>query len=167
MNGLRVKSVSFPAVTSALLLLALPGAAQRRLVDNPGPPGGVTTVRTEMRIQRVIIRVPRAPVAPASFSAPRPLPPIQWVEKRADRCVPVQDLAAVTISRPDSVDLLLAGGKRLRARLADDCAALDFYAGLYFKPSGDGRMCASRDVLRSRSGGQCRISQFRTLVPAR
>ncbi|KQN07284.1 MULTISPECIES: hypothetical protein [unclassified Sphingomonas] len=162
-----MSALPFPVAATALLMLALPGSAQRRLVDNPLPPGGVTTVRTEMRIQRVIIRVPRAPIAPASFSTPRPLPPIQWVEKRADRCVPVQDLAAVTVSRPDSVDLLLAGGKRLRARLADDCAALDFYAGLYFKPSGDGQMCAARDVLRSRSGGQCRIAQFRTLVPAR
>jgi len=152
----------------ALLLLALPGAAQRR-VSNPqqAAPQGAVTVRTEVRIQRMVVRVPRAPISPASFSAPRPLPPIQWVEKHADRCVPIQDLAAVTVSRPDSVDLLLNGGKRLRARLADDCAAVDFYAGLYFKPTGDGRMCASRDVIRSRSGGQCRIAQFRALVPAR
>ncbi len=159
-----MKPLPLPAATLLSLLLALPGAAQRRVAD---PPQAVTTVRTEVRVQRMIVRIPRAPFAPAAFSAPRPLPPIQWMEKRADRCVAVQDLAAVTVSRPDSVDLLLNGGRRLRARLSDDCPALDFYAGLYLKPSGDGRMCASRDVIRSRSGQQCRIAQFRTLVPAR
>ena len=156
-------ALPLPAATLMLLMLALPGAAQRRLAEPPA----TTVMRTEMRIQRMIIRVPRAPFAPVAFSAPRALPPIQWVEKRTDRCLPVQSLAAVTINRTDSVDLLLNTGGRVRARLADDCAALDFYGGLYIKPSSDGRMCASRDVIRSRSGGQCRISTFRALVPAR
>ena len=151
------------AKTMVLLLLALPGAAQRGGGESPP----VATVRTEVRVQRVIIRVPRAPFAPVAYSAPRALPPIQWVEKHTDRCLPVESLAAVTINRTDSVDLLLNSGGRVRARLADDCAALDFYGGLYIKPSSDGRMCASRDVIRSRSGGQCRISTFRALVPAR
>ncbi len=163
-----MSALPFPAAVTAVLLLAVPGTAQRRVANpQPSAPQTVTTVRTEVRIQRMIVRVPRAPIAPAAFSAPRPLPPIQWVERRADRCIPIQDLAAVSVSRPDSVDLLLNGGKRLRARLADDCAAVDFYGGLYFKPTGDGRMCASRDVIRSRTGGQCRIAQFHALVPAR
>ncbi len=157
-------ALPLPAATMMLLLLALPGAAQRRVADTPA---ATTTVRTEVRIQRMIIRVPRAPFAPVAFSAPRALPPIQWVEKRTDRCLPVQNVAAVTISRTDSVDLLLNGGGRVRARLADDCPSLDFYSGMYIKPSSDGRMCASRDVIRSRTGGQCRIAQFRALVPAR
>ncbi|KQN78873.1 hypothetical protein ASE90_13790 [Sphingomonas sp. Leaf67] len=156
-------ALPLPAATLMLLMLALPGAAQRRLAEPPA----TTVMRTEMRIQRMIIRVPRAPFAPVAFSAPRALPPIQWVEKRTDRCLPVQSVAAVTISRTDSVDLLLNGGGRVRARLADDCPSLDFYAGMYIKPSSDGRMCASRDVIRSRTGGQCRIAQFRALVPAR
>lgn len=157
-------ALPFPAATLMLLLLALPGAAQRRVADTPPV---ATTVRTEVRIQRMIIRVPRAPFAPVAFTAPRALPPIQWTEKRTDRCLPVQNVAAVTISRPDSVDLLLNGGGRVRARLADDCPSLDFYSGMYIKPSSDGRMCASRDVIRSRTGGQCRIAAFRALVPAR
>ena len=30
----------------------------------------------------------------------------------------------------------------------------------------DGRICADRDVIRSRVGGECRIDQFRVLTPA-
>jgi hypothetical protein len=150
-----------------LLTLALPGTAQRRASAPAGPPPQNVTIRTEVRIQRMIVRIPRTTISPASFSAPRPLPPIQWVEKRTDRCIPIQSLAAVAVSRPDSVDLVLNGGKRVRARLTDDCPTLDFYSGLYVKTTADGQMCASRDVIRSRSGGQCRIRTFRALVPAR
>jgi hypothetical protein len=31
----------------------------------------------------------------------------------------------------------------------------------------DRKVCASRDSIRSRSGGECRIASFRALVPAR
>lgn len=151
--------------TVLLLLLALPGAAQRRTADAPA--GGTTTVRAEVRIQRMVVRVPRTPNVPASLSAMRALPPIQWVERRTDRCVPIQNLAAVSISRTDSVDLLLNGGRRLRARLSDDCPSLDFYSGMYLRQTSDGNICASRDTIRSRSGGQCRIKAFRALVPVR
>ncbi|MFV0623988.1 hypothetical protein ACBY01_08275 [Sphingomonas sp. ac-8] len=122
-------------------------------------------MRTEVRIQRIIMRVPRMDVTPAASM--RALPAITWVEKRADRCVPVDELAAVSITRPDSVDLMLTGGKRLRARLEDDCPSLDFYSGFYLKPTADGKFCASRDTIRSRSGGQCRVASFRMLVPSR
>jgi hypothetical protein len=149
-----------PVPALLLLTLAAPTGAQQRV----GVPQG-ETVRTEVRIQRIIVRVPRMNVTAASTS--RALPAITWVEKRTDRCVPVATLAAVSITRPDSVDLMLAGGKRLRARLEDDCPSLDFYSGFYLKPTSDGMVCASRDSIRSRSGGQCRISSFRMLVPSR
>jgi hypothetical protein len=96
-----------------------------------------------------------------------PVPPIRWVEKGADRCVAVGSLAGAAITRVDRVDLILSGGKRLRAVLEDDCPSLDFYSGFYLKPAGDGKVCARRDTIRSRSGGACRIKAFRSLVPAR
>jgi len=95
------------------------------------------------------------------------LPPIRWVEKKADKCVPAIDLAAAAITGTDSVDLVLNGGKRLRARFGADCPALDFYSGFYVKMTNDGKVCARRDSIRSRSGGECRIESFRALVPAR
>lgn len=123
---------------------------------------GQVTVR-----QRVIVRVPAMPVARTSLAPTPALPPIVWVERDAPRCVPVKMLSAASITRADSVDLVLNGGKRLRAQLGDQCPALDFYTGFYLKSPSDGMICAERDVIRSRAGGECRIEGFRRLVPRR
>ena len=144
-------------------------SAQQRRVDPARPPmmsGTVTSVTIQ---QRMIIRVPRLPIGrtPAAASAAAALPPVRWVEKKADKCVPLIALAAAAVTGRDSVDLLLNGGKRLRARFGSDCPALDFYSGFYVKMTRDGKVCASRDSIRARSGGECRIKSFRALVPAK
>ncbi|MHA6722224.1 hypothetical protein [Sphingomonas sp. RS2018] len=159
---------------SLLALLALTPAgsvdAQRTGASaaRPPVPGGarITTVTIE---QRMVIRVPRLPVGrtPLAANAQTRLPPIRWVEKRADRCVPAGDLAAAAIAGADRVDLVLNGGKRLRARFDVACPALDFYSGFYVRIPADGKICAARDSIRSRAGGECRIDSFRALVPAR
>jgi hypothetical protein len=123
---------------------------------------GQVTVR-----QRIIIRVPAMPIARTSLAPTPALPPIVWVEREAPQCVPVSALSAASIQRPDSVDLVLNGGKRLRARLGDECPALDFYTGVYLKRTSDGMLCAERDAFRSRAGGECRIEEFTRLVPRR
>lgn len=152
-----------------LLMLAISSAM---LPGEPPPQQGQRRVVTNsMSIQRVIIRVPNttsftANVVPAPSRAPAP-PPISWVERRAGRCVPLTDIAAATITRTDSVDLVMNGGRRVRARLGSDCPALNFYSGVYLKPASDGQICADRDWVRSRSGGQCQIQSFHALVPAR
>ena len=33
--------------------------------------------------------------------------------------------------------------------------------------TGDGKMCAGRDILHSRTGAKCEIDRFRELVPER
>ena len=132
-------------------------------------PKGAEGMRvTQLRIQRqVVIPVPRMVPRTAAMSSYTALPPIGWAERRADRCVAVGQLAAAAVTRPDSVDLVLSGGKRVRAKLGNECPALDFYSGFYLKPNKDGMVCARRDTIRSRSGGACRIQAFRALVPAR
>lgn len=156
----------------AVLPLLLTAAATPEPAEQsrpPAPPPGRRVV-TEVTIQqRLIVRIPRLPLgrAPIAASAAAPPPPIRWVEKKSDKCVPVQTLAAASIAGADSVDLLLNGGKRLRARFGNDCRALDFYSGFYLRMNGDGNVCARRDSIRSRSGGECRIESFRALVPAR
>lgn len=152
------------------LTLALAGspaiAAPVQPQSRPQPREGQVIERMTIR-QRVIIRVPAMPVARTSLAPTPALPPIVWVERAAPQCVPVSALSAATIMRANSVDLVLNGGKRLRARLGDECPALDFYSGLYLKRTADGMVCAERDAFRSRSGGECRIEGFRRLVPQR
>ena len=103
----------------------------------------------------------RAPFAPPRLSVPQPM---QWKEKKGPKCIAVADIGGALVSAPDAVDLLMAGGKRLRAHLDDDCGPMDFYNGFYLRPKADGKVCADRDVLRMRSGASCGIARFKTLV---
>ena len=106
--------------------------------------------------ERVIIRVPRM-AAPA---APRP---IRWVEKKGPKCIPAAALAGALVTDRSKLDLVLRGGRRVRAEMDDDCRSLDFARGFYLKPSADGMVCADRDVVRSRYGAKCPIDRFRSL----
>lgn len=108
--------------------------------------------------QRIVIRVPAAPV-----TAQQPLQRLRWKEKSGPKCIPMNALAAAAIFKADAVDLVLRGGKRLRALLDRECPALDFYRGFYMTPTEDGKICAGRDMIRSRMGGQCSIEKFKTL----
>ena len=139
-------------LAGATLLLATSGG-----VAAPAP---IQYAQVTIR-QGVIVRVP------TRRSDARAAPPIRWKEKRGPRCIPANALAGASVNENDSVDLLLRGGARVRAELESRCPALDYYSGFYIRPSSDGRICADRDAIRARSGGQCEIERFRSLVPDR
>ena len=151
----------FLASTAALTLLAAPAALIARGVGAATLPG---------EAQHYVIHVPRITVTTtivtARRAAPAP-PPAAMVERKADDCIRMQRIVAFAITERDSVDLMLNDGTRMRAKLGSKCPALDFYSGFYLRPNPDGKMCANRDSIRSRSGGSCEIQAFRTLVPAR
>ena len=104
--------------------------------------------------EQIIIRLP---------SRQPPPQPMRWKEKSGPKCIPADALAGAQISS-EGVDLLLRGGKRVRARLGR-CPPLDYYSGFYIRPGRDGRVCEDRDAIRVRSGGSCEIQEFRQLVP--
>ena len=145
------------AGSAALLLLALDWQVTPRA---PPPRGRVG--RMEMR-QQIIIRVPRGAlrVAPAGTSL------IRWRETRGPRCVAADRIVGATLLGQNSVDLILRDSSRLRARLENSCPALDYYRGFYVNATEDGRICADRDAIRSRAGGECEIEAFMTLRPQR
>lgn len=116
---------------------------------------GIEIAQMSIR-QTVVIRIP---------SAPPPPPRIRWREKKTLKCVPVSNLGGYAISQPDSIDLIVKGGARYRARLERGCPSIAFYSGFYIQPPVDGRICAGRDMFHSRAGGQCAIDKLRTLVP--
>jgi len=145
---------------AAILLLVLGAADDQR--QGPPPQGGTISVRQ----QHVIIRVtppPRGRVAPAAARAT----PIVWREGRGPRCIPISLIAAAVSPRQESVDFILRDNSRVRAQLERRCPTIEFYRALYVQPSRDGRICADRDVLRSRTGGECGIDQFRNLTAQR
>lgn len=118
-------------------------------------------VLAQVQIKRhTIIRI--RPVVP-----PRPAPPIKWDEKSAPSCIRSETMAAAMISGPRTIDLIVRGGTRYRARLEKSCDAAGFYSGFYVDATRDGRICEDRDAIKSRSGDACMIDKFKTLVPAK
>jgi hypothetical protein len=154
-----------PYPTAAVLMLLVSATA----IGSSAPaqdrdPGvdGVDVAQATFR-ERIIIRIPNVLMRRAR---PDPTQPVRWAEKKGPKCIAVDQLAGAAVGG-DTVDLMLRGGNRVRARLDGDCPALDFYAGFYLKPSADGLVCAGRDSIRSRSGDSCTISGFKTLVAKR
>jgi hypothetical protein len=88
-------------------------------------------------------------------------------EKKGPKCVAMGDILAAAVLARSSVDLVLRGGYRMRARFSASCPGLDYYSGFYVVPGTDGKLCADRDVIRDRAGGECEIDKFRRLVEAR
>jgi len=120
------------------------------------------TIIAQVQIQRsTIVRVP--PAAPPS----RPAPVIKWKEKGAPNCIKWSSMAAAMVSSPTTIDLVVRGGTRYRVKLEKSCQAIDFYSGFYVKATKDGRVCEDRDSIHSRSGGECLIDKYKTLVPAK
>lgn len=144
-------------LAGAVLLLATGGG-----VDAPadGARARVEQVQVRIRRQRGIVRV----LIPRDA---RPERPMRWRERRGPRCIATDALAGARVNEEDSVDLLLRDGARVRAELESRCPALDYYSGFYLKPGSDERICADRDTIHSRAGGQCEIERFRSLVPER
>lgn len=140
-----------------LLLLALAA---------PATIGGDDLRMTQMTVrERLIIRVPR--MIPPPDRRAVPAAPVKWRETKGPKCIGAQSMAGAMITNPKQVDLVLIGGKRVRAKLDGDCRPLDFYAGFYLRPARDGMICADRDAIKVRSGATCGIDEFKTLVVAK
>lgn len=117
------------------------------------------TITAQVQVQRSsIVRVPPAVV-------PRLPQATRWKEKGAPNCIRWSNMAAAMVSSPTTIDLIVRGGTRYRVKLEKSCQAIDFYSGFYVKATKDGQVCKDRDSIHSRSGGECLIGKFKTLVP--
>ena len=134
-------------LAAAALLLAA-GASSPAPAQQAPRQGGIV-VR-----EQVVIRVQTQRAAPA---------PVQWKEGKGPKCVPARAILGASLLSQNSVDLILRDRKRVRARLERSCPALDYYYGFYITPNADGMICADRDTIRSRMGGQCEIETFKAL----
>lgn len=143
----------------ALLMMAAAIAAQGSPRRMPGPDGSFEIAQMTIR-SRITVRIQSGP-------DPAPPPFLELREKKGPRCVPMATIAGAAVIAGNSVDFILRGGGRVRARFNSNCPALDFYSGFYLTPGSDGRVCADRDAVHSRAGGECAIDKFRTLAPKR
>lgn len=154
-----------PSIPAAILLSLMPaGHAPAGAAAREAPPP-VELAQLTFH-QRIVIRIPQLPDPSASRANIPDTAPARIVEKKGPKCVATGSIAGVSVTRADSVDLVTTDG-RYRARFDDQCPALDFYRGFYLRQTSDGLLCADRDALRARSGGECRIKQFKRLVRRR
>jgi hypothetical protein len=142
---------SAPALLA--LVLGLSGSA-----PEPRPAQNAQVTVREQLIIRIPMRMGQLPPAASLF---------RWKEGKGPRCVPARFIAGAALVSENSVDLIMRDRRRIRAKLDTHCPELDYYYGFYITPNPDGMVCADRDTIRSRVGGQCEIERFRTLKAAR
>ena len=158
------------------MLLSVPEMREMQPVDISSADSAMTYVSerplvyAQVRIEkRVIIRVPRrrpTPLAPMADFSQEPSRQT-YREKKIGKCLPMNNILGVQMFADRYLDLVTKDRKRIRAQLEDKCQSRSFYSGFYMEKSPDGKMCAGRDILHSRTGAKCEIERFRELVPER
>lgn len=105
-----------------------------------------------------------APVARVK-ATPAPVAPVPVAARKADRvrCIGVDRVAGAVVFGDRAVELSMKDGSRWRMGFAEECPALSFYQGFYYRRAVAGRLCAGRDAVISRAGGECPIGAI-TLV---
>ena len=140
---------------AAFLLMALSGTPTE--ASPADPIQFAQLVIREQILIRVPMRLREQVAAPAA-------PPLSWKESRGPKCLAMRSIAGATLLGQNSVDLILRDKSRVRAKMEKSCPALDYYHGFYIRPNADGQICADRDSVRSRMGGECEIEKFKTLT---
>jgi len=80
--------------------------------------------------------------------------------KSRKACVAVDRIAGAVVTSERSVELVLTGGERWRMGFREDCPALSYYQGFYYRQTQAGQLCAGRDAVIARSGGECPITSL-------
>lgn len=131
------------------------------LMAASGPDGGSgarALMVAQVTVQEtIVIRVPAQ-----KTSRPKPM---QWKLRKGPKCIPMASVAGAAVVAEDAVDFVLRGGLRVRAQFSATCSALDYYSGFYVLPTDDGLICANRDMIHTRAGGECAIRRFKKLIP--
>jgi len=83
------------------------------------------------------------------------------------RCIGVDHVAGAVVFGDRAVELSMNGGSRWRMTFAQACPALSFYQGFYYRRAVAGQLCAGRDAVIARSGGECPIDTIVKVAAAR
>lgn len=101
--------------------------------------------------------VKRVPARPPSFRAEEPEPRSTRSRRARRACLPVDNIVGAVVMSERMVELTLRGGERWQMRFAEACPALSYYQGFYYRRTTAGNLCAGRDAVIARSGGECPI----------
>lgn len=102
----------------------------------------------------------RVPLAPGGPVNTRPQPP----KEGRKACISVKAVAGAQLFGDSAIELTMKNGRRYRMFFASECPALSFYQGFYYRRKKAGQLCAGRDVVGARSGGECQIA---SIIPVR
>ncbi|GGE12382.1 hypothetical protein GCM10011529_18420 [Polymorphobacter glacialis] len=98
----------------------------------------------------------RMTVLPGGPVDMRPVPP----RKGRDRCIAMNGIAGAQMFGDRAMELTMRNGGRFRLFFSSECPALSFYQGFYYRRSKAGQLCAGRDAIGARSGGECAIASI-------
>jgi len=141
--------------------------ASLRVLDRARVPAPLNQVRIE---QRVVIRIsPSSQGQRERMLAALPRRPIAttFAQVAHGDCVPIEQIAGVHAVEDHRLLLFLRDRQVLSAGLERSCSASAFYSGFYVERSDDGKLCVTRDRLRSRSGASCQLDTLHRLVAIR
>lgn len=86
----------------------------------------------------------------------RPFPP----RLGRNRCIAMNGVGAAQLFGDIGLEVSMRDGRHFRIFFARECAALSFYQGFYYRRTRAGQLCAGRDVIGARSGGECKIASI-------
>jgi len=128
----------------------------------PAPGAARFLIFGKKKVERIQVVPPPAGRATPLLSM-RPAPPAAGRKT----CVDVRRVGGAQVFGDASVELTLQGGARWRMYFAQACPALSFYDGFYYRAAEQGRLCAGRDAIIARSGGECQIDSIMPQKPLR
>jgi len=124
----------------AVMAMLLVAAAPPPLPQDEGGRGGWVRMKTE-------------PGGPVDV---RPFPP----RVGRTRCIGMNRIATAQMFGDSALELGMRDGRHFRIYFARECMALSFYQGFYYRRARQGRLCAGRDAIGARSGGECPIASI-------
>jgi hypothetical protein len=137
------------AVIGLVLAAGLAGAATAQ-PERPRPP----TQQLDGQAWR------RIPVRPGGSASITPVP-----RRGGKQCIALTNVAGAQLFGDRAIELTMKGGKRWRMILAEECPGLSFYQGFYYQQKEAGQLCAGRDGVAARSGGECGIAAIVPVPP--
>src|SRR5262249_51779994 len=114
--------------------------------------------------QRVIIRISPGPAATrqqmmADLRSQEAMQ-TRYRQEKLKGCVAVSSIGAMEpVPEQNRLLLFMRDRRILSVALERACSARDYYSGFYVERNDDGQLCPKRDLLQSRSGASCHVTQ--------